>query len=249
MRRQALTVALALALLGGVLAACFAEDTPPPPPPLVNDDFEACTLGGTTLPRWNVYVDEGNAVTVVDTPAVGQRAVRFTDIGGAVWKPAICSVVNGQADAFLRWDFDWRINQTVDRWEKAFTFLLRGTGNKAVVTVTLGGPGGVAVRQGKEWVALDAPVRLNEWNHLTVYTDPISLGEKGACTVIVTQGDDKAVLPNLAYPAAATWPEYPAAWWYSPLFSLGGSMVAGAGVEAYLDNVKVQVVDSRPANP
>ena len=188
-------------------------------------------------------------MTLVDTPAVGQRAVHFTDTGGSVWKPAICSVVNGQADKFLRWDCDWRINTSVDRPDKAFTMVLRGTGNRAMVTVTLGGPGGVAVRQGPDWVKLDAPVRLNAWNHLTVYTDPVSLGEKGACTVIVTQGEDRTVLANLAYPAANTWPEYPGAWWYSPLFSLGGGAAAGPGVDAYLDNVRVEIVDSRPANP
>ena len=214
-----------------------------------------------------MHADEGNDATVVETPALGKRAVRFTDAGGTVWKPMIQGQISGEADSFLKLDFDWRLHGTVDDFNRAFTVVLRGTGNIEVAAVALGGPGGVAVRQkGLGWVPLRVPLKterkgggdfpaalrqscgplaaaLPSWNHLTLIADPISWGERGAYTVVIVQGEERLVFPNV--PFCPPHGRYPGEYWYSPCFTLAGSTAAGAGKEAYLDNVRVEVVAGR----
>ena len=154
---------------------------------------------------------------------------------------AIC----GEANSFLRLDLDWLIPRTFEDHKKALTIVLRGDGNIATVSVAIGGPGGVAVlKNGKEWLALGVPVRLNQWNHLTIISDPISYGAKGAFDVIVTQGTERAVFENVLFSYRGNG-EYPKTYWYSPCFSLPGGASAGAGKEAYIDNVRLTVVAAR----
>ena len=228
---------------GALLAAtAFAADSPVGKV-LLSDDFEANAPGARPA-SWGVHADEGNDAVVVDTPALGQRAVRFTDAGGTVWKPMIQGQISGEAGSFLKLDFDWRLHGSVDDSNKAFTVVLRGTGNIEVAAVALGGPGGVAVRQkGLGWVPLRVPLKTDRWNHLTLVADPISWGERGAYTVVVTQGEERLVFANV--PFCPPHGRYPGEYWYSPSFTLAGSTAAGAGKEAYLDNVKVEVVAGR----
>jgi hypothetical protein len=230
------------------LAAVWAADSPPGTV-LLNEDFEAQTPG-THPANWNVYTDPGNDAVVVESPALGQRALRFTDTGGTAWMPAICGFISGEAHSFLRLDCDWRLNATVDRQERAFTLVLRGTGNVAFVTIALGGPGGVAVLQpGQSWALLGVPLQLDQWNHLTLFVDPLAWGAKGACTLVIVQGQERLVFPNIPFTLPEGVQDFPPEYWFSPLFQLGGSDAAGPGVEAYLDNVRVEVVADRPVNP
>jgi len=225
-------------------AAAFAADSPVGKF-LLNDGFEA-NAPGTHPAGWGVMVDKGNDAVVVASPALGKRSVHFTDTGGTVWKPMIQGGISGESGNFLKLDFDWRLHGTVDDFSKAFTVTLRGTGNLEVATVALGGPGGVAVRQkGLGWVPLRVPLKADQWNHLTLIADPISRGERGAYTVIVVQGEERMVFPNI--PFCPPRDRYPDAYWYSPTFILGGSTAAGAGKEAWLDNVKLEVVAGRGA--
>jgi hypothetical protein len=211
---------------------------------LIDDDFER-DVPGAKPPGWAILVDEGNDVTVVDSPALGKRSVKFTDTGGTVWKPLMSGSICGEANNCLRLDFDWCLKSTYDDHKKAFTVSLRGDGNIATVSVAIGGPGGVAVyKKGKEWLPLGVPVRLNQWNHLTIISDPISYGAKGAFDVIVTQGGERGVFENVPFSCRGTG-EYPKTYWYSPCFSLAGGASAGPGKEAYIDNVKLSVVAER----
>ncbi len=225
-------------------ATAFAADSPVGKF-LLNDDFEA-NAPGTHPAGWGVLTDKGNDAVVVDSPALGKRSVRFTDTGGTVWKPMIQGGISGEPGSFLKLDFDWRLHGTVDDFAKALTITLRGPGNLEVATVALGGPGGAAVRQkGLDWVPLRVPLKTDQWNHLTLIADPISRGERGAYTVIVVQGNERMLFPNIPFYSPRG--RYPDALWYSPTFILGGSTAAGAGMEAWLDNVKLEVVGSRRA--
>lgn len=76
--------------------------------------------------------------------------------------------------------------------------------------------------------------------------EPGAWGERGAYTVVVTQGEERLVFPNI--PFCPPRDRYPNEYWYSPCFSLAGSDAAGAGKEAYLDNVKIEVVSGRRAS-
>ena len=211
---------------------------------LINDDFERDAPGAKPA-GWTILVDEGNDVTVVDGPALGKRSLKFTDTSGTVWKPLIAGTICDEANNCLRLDFDWYLNNTFETHPKALTAVLRGDGNIATVSVAIGGPGGVAVfKRGKDWLPLGVPVRLNQWNHLTIISDPISYGAKGAFDVIVTQGSEKAVFENVPFSYRGNG-EYPKTYWYSPCFSLPGGASAGAGKEAYIDNVRLTVVAGR----
>jgi hypothetical protein len=170
--------------------------------------------------------------------------VHFTDTDGTVWKPMLFAQLPGTPNSFLKLDFDWRFSGQVDDFDKAFTAVLRGTGNIEVAAVAIGGPGAVAVRQkGLGWVPLHMPLTAQRWGHLTIIADPISRGENGAYSVIVAQDDKRMVFPNI--PFCPPGGKYPDAYWYSPCFQLGGGAVAGA--EAWLDSVKLEVVAGRRA--
>jgi hypothetical protein len=237
-----LATALAVCAFGAGLATSRAADSPPGKV-LFRADFEADAPGGRPA-GWSVFADAGNDVAVVEGVSLGRRALRFTDAGGSVWKPMVATAICGEAESFVRVDCDWRLNATVDAHEKALTLVLRGEGNTEIAAVALGGPGGAAVRQkGLGWLPLGVPLRLNEWNHLTAIADPISWGERGAYTVLLGQGSEEAVFPNIPfYPPRGV---YPKEYWHSPFFALGGGAAAGAGKEAYLDNVTVEVVRGR----
>ena len=212
---------------------------------LINDDFER-DAPGARPPGWIVLVDEGNDITVVSSPALGKRSVKFTDTGGTVWKPLMSGAICGEANNCLRLDFDWYLTSTFDSHPKALTAVLRGDGNIATVSLAIGGPGGIAIlKKGKEWLPLGAPVRLNQWNHLTIISDPISYGARGAFDIIVTlSGGERAVFANVPFGYRGKG-EYPKTNWYSPCFSLPGGGPGGPGREAYIDNVRLTVVGER----
>ena len=235
---------IALLLGVGMAAAVSLRAESPVGKVLIGDDFERNAPGARPA-GWTILVDEGNDVTVVDNPALGKRSLRFTDTGGTVWKPLVAGAICDEANSCLRLDFDWRLNCTFDDEKKALTVVLRGDGNIATVSVAIGGPGGVALlKKGKDWLSLGVPVRLNQWNHMTIISDPISYGAKGAFDIIVTQGAERAVFANVPFSCRGNG-EYPKTYWYSPCFSLPGGASGGAGKEAYIDNVKLVVVAER----
>ena len=83
MHRRTLTLMMSFVVgCGGLAAAVGAAE--PPATLLVNDDFEANVVGGVPI-GWGVYTDEGNAVTLVSSPALGRVAVRFSAIRQTRW--------------------------------------------------------------------------------------------------------------------------------------------------------------------
>ena len=217
-------------------ALCAGAET------LVDDGFEKAPVGGSPAP-WLTFVDAGNSLTVTDRPALGQRSVKFVRGGGSVWKPVLGGQVNGQAANFLRFEFDVQIGALSDRWDHALSATLRGDGNVAMVQVALGGPGGVAVPDERgQWLALDFPLQPGSFAHVVIVTDPLARGADAAYDLTVTQGAERLTVPNIPFrrPSGA----YPANWWFSPTFQLGGG-TPDRPQTAWLDNVKITTVEGR----
>ncbi|NCO39710.1 MAG: hypothetical protein COZ06_35955 [Armatimonadetes bacterium CG_4_10_14_3_um_filter_66_18] len=237
--RRAILAPVVLCLIG---AAAFAADSPVGTV-LFSRDSESDAVGAQPA-GWAVLVDNGNAAVVSDAPAWGERSLKFTRTGGTVWKPMISGTISGEDNSALQLDSDWYLPALFDSDSEALSVVLRGDGNRAVVTVAVGGPGGVAVRQGvRDWLPLLFPVHPGAWGHVTVVMDPISRGAGGACDVTVSQGAEKMTYPNIAF--TPDWNnQYPTTHWNSPYFHLGGGK-PGAAVEAYFDNVRLQVVQER----
>jgi len=210
---------------------------------LFDTDFERDAVGAKPK-GWLVFVDKGNHAAVAASPAKGQttgKCMKLARAGGTVWKPMVSGNVMGEGGRYLQLDFDWYLPTLFDSDTKALVVVLRGDGNRAVIRIAIGGPGGVVVQQGpREWIVLGFPVKPREWGHMTVLCRPISLGGRGAYDIAVSQGRERMTFPNIAF--AKDWQsQYPKAHWHSPCFHLGAGK-PGAAAEAYFDNVRVQVV-------
>lgn len=235
-----------LCAISAFVAACgfyaYAADSPVGKV-LLTDDFEHGTLGGPP-PHWLTFTDKGNRVALVSKPALGKRSLEFTRSGGTVWKPMVSGSISGESGNALQLDFDWYLPARFPADAGGLSAVIRGNGNRAVVTVLIGGPGGVAVRQGKKGVLpLLFPVKPEAWGHVTIVCDPISRGKDGAFDLTVTQGAEKMRYPNI--PFAPNWnAEFPTSFWYSPTFQLGAGK-PGAPATAYIDNMQVRVVAGR----
>jgi len=229
---------LLLSLLWATLAAGS-----PPGKVLLHADFERDQVGENPA-GWVAFVDEGNTLGIIDQPALGQRCLKLTRAKGTVWKPMVAAGVQDEPDSYLRAEFDWYLPALFESDRSALCFVLRGDGNRAYVTVNLGGPGGIAVRQGvRDWLPLGFPVKAGAWGHLTIVADPISRGKDGACDLVVTQGEETMCYPNLAF--TPDWHDgYPSKLWYSPTIQLGAGQPEQPA-EAYVDNVRITVVSER----
>lgn len=226
-----------------ILALAALALASPPGKVLLQADFEQDQVGEN--PRgWLPFVDEGNSVSVADEPALGQRCLKLTRAKGTVWKPMVSGGIMDESDSYLQAEFDWYLPALFPSDRSALCFVLRGDGNRAYVTVDLGGPGGVAVRQGvRDWLSLGFPIKAGEWGHLTIVADPIAKGGDGACDVIVTQGEETMRYPNIAF--TPDWHgAYPSKLWHTPTIQLGAGQPSQPA-EAYVDNVQIKVVRDR----
>ena len=203
---------------------------------LMVDSFESASVGARPGP-WLHFVDPGNSVEAVAQPAVGARSLKLTRGGGTIWMPMVAGHVAGEPDSVLRFEFDACVAALSDRWDEALTGLLRADGNVALVEVSLGGPGGVAVPAGEngEPLPLDFPLKPGEFARVTVVADPLSRGPEATFDLTVTQGEERLSVPNIPFRRRAS---YPATWWYSPTFHIGGGSPSRPR-EAWVDNVKI----------
>lgn len=208
---------------------------------LINDDFEGNNIGAKPV-KWACHLDEENEISVVEAPAIGNRAVRLCNTGLTVWKPLISGFVSGESDAALQLDCEWYLTKPFSDDKSALTVTMRGKGNIGLVVVSIGGPGGIAVMQtGLGYVPLNLPVKFNQWNHLTIIIDPIVKGKEGKFTLIVKQGEEKAEFKNLSFYPPAQWQgDFPTEWWYTPTFNLFGA--PSPDREVYIDNVRLEVI-------
>ncbi len=232
------STAAVLMLAGALLAADSPVGTV-----LLDTDFERDAVGAKPK-GWLVFVDKGNSAAVAAAPAggaAGKRCMKLTRAGGTVWKPMISGAVRGEAKSCLQVDFDWYLPALFDSDARAFVVVLRGDGNRAVVSIAIGGPGGVSVQQGRrEQIALGFPVKPRQWGHVAILCRPISLGARGTFDVTVSQDGERMTYPNIAFIPDRPG-QYPKVHWYSPYFHLAAGE-PGAPAEAYFDNVRVQVV-------
>ncbi|MBI2302653.1 MAG: hypothetical protein HYU66_27420 [Armatimonadetes bacterium] len=203
---------------------------------LLDDGFEAGGVGRQPA-GWPCFADVGNSIAIADQHALGQRSLKLTRSGGTAWKPMVSGQISGQPNSSLQFEFDACVGALSDRWDDAFIGWLRGEVNQSLVEIALGGPGGVAVRGERgEWLALDFPLEASECAHVRVVADPLTRGKDAVFELTVTQGEERLRVPNILFrrlPGA-----YPANWWYSPTFHLGGGS-AEHPREAWVDNVKL----------
>lgn len=187
---------------------------------LLQDEFADQAVGARPGP-WQYFTDEGNDAAIADAPGIGGRCLRLTRAGGTVWKPMVSGWAGGEADSPVRLEFDWYV-EALDEASPVLVASVRGNGNISVAQVALGGPGGVAIAgEAGEWVGLDFPIRAGQWGHLTILSDPISRRAGGAFDVEVSQGEERAEYPNVAF--HPNWRgDYPDELWYSPTFHVPG---------------------------
>jgi hypothetical protein len=208
---------------------------------LLDEDFEKNDIGAKPA-KWYVHVDDEKEVSIVGSPAIGNRAVRLNDTGPTVWKPMISAGVSGESDSYLKLDFDWYIEKPF-KGDTVFSANMRGKGNISIVAILIRGNGGISVKQkGLGFVPLNIPLKLGQWNHLTIITEPISKKETGVFSIVVKQGQEKSEFKNLQFYPPEKWQgEFPDAWDHTPYFNLT-SKAAGSEGEVYIDNVKLQVI-------
>ncbi len=220
-----------IALLPALLAAAESG------PALLDDGFEAAKPGAPP-PNWVCFADPGQTIEVVSQPALGQRSLHFVRGGGSVWKPMVSGSVGGLPESGLRLEYDVAVAALADTWDGAFHTTLRGDGNRGVVSVAVGGPGGVAVPdEHGRWLPLDFRLQPGAFAHVVIVTDPIRQGAAGAFDLSVSQGDEQLTVPNIPFRRMGS---YPTTWWYSPTFQQGGGTPQRPR-EAWLDNVRVSV--------
>ena len=236
------TSAAALLSLLASAAALLAADSPVGKV-LLTADFERDQVGAQPA-GWSIFADDGNAVAVAASPTQGGAngaCLKLTRAGGTVWKPMARGHIQGEGGSHLRLDFDWYLPALFEPDASALVAVLRGDGNRAVVRISIGGPGGVVVQQSpRESIALEFPVKPGEWGHMTVLSRPISLGAQGTYDITVAQGEERMIFPNIGF--AQDWQgQYPTVHWHSPYFHLGAGR-PGSPAEAYADGIRVLVV-------
>ncbi len=214
---------------------------------LLEDSFSGKEIGSRPGP-WVYFSDDGNEITVAATPhpggAIGDRCLKITRRGGTVWKPMVSGWGAGVPDSPLRLDFDWYLPALSGSAEAVLSVTLRGDGNINIVSVGLGGTGGVSISQdGDGAVPLGFPVRAGEWGHLTIVADPVSRKAEGAFDIAITQGPERADYPNVPFRPDHKG-AYPDALWYSPTLHVGGGSPEHPA-EAYVTNVKLTTTEPR----
>lgn len=210
---------------------------------LMTADFERDQTGKT--PRgWYVAVDKGNSVEVVDDLPDSTQCLKFTDVSGSQWKPFVSGYVKNPSDKPLRLDFDWRINQKFASGKQALSVMIRGYGNIALVNVCIGGGDTLVIPLGGSAppIKLDVPILVDQWNAMSIIMDPVKMGDKGTYTIIIKQGENTLMFPNIQF--SSNWyKQYPTQLWMSPAFSLGQRGIAGEGAFAWIDNVRLLALD------
>jgi hypothetical protein len=158
--------------------------------------------------------------------------------------PMVSGTVAGEGKSTVRLECDWYLPALSDGTDQVLYVTLRGNVNISTVQVGLGGPGGVTVPQGRdEWAPLGFPIRAGQWGHLSITADPMSRKADGAFDLVVTQGKERAVYPNI--PFRPDWQgKYPEELWYTPTFHVGGGSPTRPR-EAYVTNVRITVVPPR----
>ena len=208
---------------------------------LLNETFEAAEPGSQPV-SWLYFTDAGNNVVVAGAPLTGGRCLKFTRSAGTVWKPMVSGGVAGHAQSPVRLECDFYLPEGPA--EGALSVTLRGEGNIHTVSVTLGGPAGVAVPQGnREWVPLGFPLRAGRWGHLSITADPFARKGKGAFDLVVSQGKERLECPNIPFQPNHRG-DYGGVLWHSPVFQVSGG-APGAPREALVDNVRVVISPPR----
>ncbi len=234
----------ALCLLGGLALRPALGDVKT----LLDEGFAGRELGSRPGP-WLYFVDPGNVIAIAQSPspdgvAPAVRCLRLSRSGGTIWMPMFCGWAAGEPGSPVRLDFDWYLPQLSDGPDHVLFVTLRGTGNINLITVALGGPGGIAVPQdGDTFVPLGFPLRPSRWGHLTIVADPLARKTAGAFDVAISQGKEHAEYPNIAF--RPDWRGvFPDALEYSPTFHVGGGS-PDRPRQAYVTNVRLTTTSPR----
>jgi hypothetical protein len=210
---------------------------------LLDETFKQAAVGSRPVP-WLYFTDSGNDVGVAEAPVIGGHALKLSRASGTVWMPMVSGTVGGEAKNTVRMECDWYLPALSDSTDSVLYVTVRGDGNNNVVQVGLGGPGGVAVPQGRdEWVPMGFPLRAGQWAHLSATVDPMSRKADGAFDLTVSQGKDRMTYPNIPFRPDYRG-QYPNELSYTPTFHVGGGSPARPR-EAYVTNVRITVVAAR----
>ena len=233
---------LVAALLVTLAATAVAEDSAVGKV-LLDETFRQAAIGSRPGP-WLYFTDAGNEVAVAEDPFTGGHALKLSRASGTVWMPMVSGTVAGEAKSTVRFEFDWYLPALSDSTDAVFYATVRGDGNNNVVQVGLGGPGGVAVPQGRDdWALLGFPIRAGQWGHLSLTVDPMSRKADGAFDMTVSQGKEKMAYPNIPFRPDYRG-QYPNELSYTPTFHVSGGSAARPR-EAYVTNVRITVVAAR----
>ena len=210
---------------------------------LLDETFKQAAVGSRPGP-WLYFTDAGNEVTIAEAPVIGGHALKLSRASGTVWMPMVSGTVAGEGKNTVCLECDWYLPALSDSTDAVFYVTMRGEGNISVAQVGLGGPGGVAVPQGRdEWVPLGFPMRAGQWGHLSLTVDPMSRKADGAFDLVISQGKEKMTYPNI--PFRPDWRgQFPSELSYTPTFHVGGGS-ATSRREAHVTNVRITVVPPR----
>lgn len=209
---------------------------------LLDETFQQAAVGSRPAP-WLYFTDAGNDAAIAEAPVIGGHALKLSRTSGTVWMPMVTGTVSGEAKNTVRLECDWYLSALSDSTDPVFYATMRGDGNINVAQVGFGGAGGVAVPQGRDnWVPLGFPVRAGQWGHLSVTVDPMSRKDGGAFDLVVSQGKERMVYPNIPFRPDYRG-QYPNELSYTPTFHVGGDPTKPR--EAYVTNVRITVVPPR----
>lgn len=210
---------------------------------LLDETFQQAAVGSRPAP-WVYFTDAGNDVAIAEAPVIGGHALKLSRTSGTVWMPMVSGTASGEENSTVRLECDWYLPALSDGADSVFYVTMRGDGNINVAQVGLGGPGGVAVPQGRDdWVPLGFPVRAGQWGHLSLTVDPMSRQADGAFDLVVSQGQEQMTYPNIPFRPDYRG-QYPRELWYTPTFHVGGGATTNPR-EAYVTNVRLTVVTPR----
>lgn len=193
---------------------------------LLDETFKQAAIGSRPAP-WLYFTDAGNDIAIADAPLLGGHALKLSRTSGTVWMPMVSGTVAGEPKNTVRLECDWYLPALSDSTDSVLYVTVRGDVNINAVQVGLGGPGGIAVPQGRdEWAPLGFPLRAGQWGHLEVTVDPMSRGADGAFDLVVSQGAERIAYPNIPFRPDYRG-QYPKELWYTPTFHVGGGSPAG----------------------
>jgi len=200
---------------------------------LLDTDFEKDTVG-TNPKQFTTAKDfEKEVMITFDPTGKENKCVKFVDMMPGGWKPAIWANCGGELDGKLCLDFDWYL--TGINKKRGLQVLVRGERNIPTIKVSIGGEGGVKASD----ILLNVPIKINQWNHLTIISDPISYRDKGRFTIVVTQGKEKIKFKNIPFSKSWDGKKYASTLWNSPYFSGANH----SGFEVYIDNVQLKIIE------